>query len=139
MQISSEVQAKNLSNLEPLMDSILKFSYNGNSYCMVKKGFQSSNVAMDMCKKQNATLPLPKSQEESNVLRRLTGAINIWIGIRAPTKGELKESWRDVEGYPVGTSNFHIYFRFKTFFFFAFFVISEPVQSGRMVSLKNPL
>ena len=74
---------------------------------MAYKGKKSHNVAMNTCKKLNAKLPLPKSKEEANLFRMTTGLTignPIWIGIRDPTKGGIKENWKDVEGNPIGSA-----------------------------------
>ena len=53
---------------------------------MVNQGGKSHNVAMETCKKLNARLPLPKSKEEGDSFRNITGVTSVWIGIRDLTK-----------------------------------------------------
>ena len=61
-------------------------SYGNTSYCMVNKGKKGQNEAIDECKKLNAQLPLPKSKNEADKFREVTGTDYVWIGIRDLTK-----------------------------------------------------
>ena len=77
---------------------------------MVFKGYATHNAAMDMCKKLNATLPIPKDAGEASIIRKLTpnpqfggSHTPIWLGIRDLTKGGDSKNWKDVEGYPIGS------------------------------------
>ena len=69
---------------------------------MVNKGKKGQNEAIDECKKLNAQLPLPKSKNEADKLREVTGTDNVWIGIRDLTKSGDESKWKDAEENIIG-------------------------------------
>ena len=69
---------------------------------MVNKGKKGQNEAIDECKKLNAQLPLPKSKNEADKLREVTGTDNVWIGIRDLTKSGDESKWKDAEENFIG-------------------------------------
>ena len=69
---------------------------------MVNKGKKGQNEAIDECKKLNAQLPLPKSKNEADKLRKVTGTDNVWIGIRDLTKSGDESKWKDAEENIIG-------------------------------------
>ena len=99
------------------------------SYCMVNQGDKSQNEAMKTCKNVNAKLPLPKSKEEGDSFRKITGGKSVWIGIRDLTKGGVKENWKDVEGNRIGSAYVNQKGH-KSEFLSYFFVAADPAKSG---------
>ena len=71
---------------------------------MVYMGKKGQNAAIDECKGLNAKLPLPKSKEEADELRKITGSNYTWIGIRDFTKSGDQSKWKDVEGNSIGSA-----------------------------------
>ena len=101
-----------------LTGSIKKFTYDGNSYCMVNHGEKNQTAAIDFCKEINAGLPLPKSKGETKEYLKITGSDRVWIGLTDSTKSGNMEAWKDLEGKPIGnryvnlrviTFNFHLF------------------------------
>ena len=85
-----------------LTGSVRTVSYGNTSYCMVNKGKKGQNEAIDECKKLNAQLPLPKSKNEADKLREVTGTDDVWIGIRDLTKSGDESKWKDAEENFIG-------------------------------------
>ena len=85
------------------------FTYYGRTYCMVYYGERNHNAAIDLCKKRNAGLPLPKSKKEVDEFLKITSpfygwgsSTPVWIGLTDVTKSGNKAAWKDVEGNPIG-------------------------------------
>ena len=85
-----------------LTGSIKKFTYDGNSYCMVDHGYKYQDDAIEFCKKMNAGLPLPKSKGEVTEYLKITGYGTVWIGLTDSTNSGKKSAWKDLEGNPIG-------------------------------------
>ena len=76
-----------------------------HTYCLVRKGqMYKANDGITLCKSLNATLPLPKSANELIAFQKITGTLNVWIGITDETKSGKKEKWKDVEGNEIGNA-----------------------------------
>ena len=70
---------------------------------MVNKGKKGQNEAIDECKKLNAQLPLPKSKNEADKFREVTGTDYVWIGIKDLTKSGIHSEWKDAGDYLIGS------------------------------------
>ena len=58
--------------------------------------------ALNFCKKQRATLPLPLSLLEFEVFYNFSGPNKAWIGISDPLSGRKKQSWTEfINNQPV--------------------------------------
>ena len=75
-----------------------------------------ANDGITLCKSFNATLPLPKSANELTAFQKITGTLNVWIGITDETKSGKKEKWKDVEGNEIGNAFVNLRVRNRKFF-----------------------
>ena len=64
-------------------------------YCANKNGIMNRTRAIEYCTKLNATLPLPMSLLEFEVLSNFSSPDQAWIGISDPSNSGKKEYWRD--------------------------------------------
>ena len=117
---------------------------NGRQYCVVDKGIHRHSEAVEICKKLNARLPLPRDQTEAHGFMSLKGfskynkkPYKVWINVdaRNPKKSNKKSEWVDAVGLPLG--NRAVYLRVIILFLFLssanlFTMITDPFQSGRL-------
>ena len=86
---------------------------NGRQYCVVDKGIHRHSEAVEICKKLNARLPLPRDQTEAHGFMSIKGysmfsksykPYNIWMNVdaRNPKKTNEKSEWVDAEGKQLG-------------------------------------
>ena len=62
-------------------------------YCIKNNGNMNYSKALNFCKKQKATLPLPSSLLEFEVFYNFSGTNKTWIGVSDPLRSRKKESW----------------------------------------------
>ena len=86
---------------------------------MAYKGRKGQNKAMAECRTLNATLPLPKNKGEADKLKKITGFVSFWLGIKDVTRGKVKANWKDVEGNAIGNSYVNLRVTIYTFVFFS--------------------
>ena len=98
-----------------LTGSIKKFTYDGRTYCIVYQDRKRQDLAIDLCKKMNARLPLPKNLGELTELLKITGSQSFWIGLTDSTQSGNMAAWRDLEGNPIG--NRYVNLRVKNIHF----------------------
>ena len=92
---------------------------NGRQYCVVDKEKHKHSEAVEICKKLNARLPLPRDQSEAHSFMSLKGfkglkgfsmlttsfkPNNLWMNAdaRNPKKTNEKSEWVDAEGKQLG-------------------------------------
>ena len=75
----------------------------GRSYCVIGKGKHKHPDAVDICKKLNARLPLPRNKKERDEFRKISG-LSSWthVDARNPKKTDNQAEWVDAEGKPLG-------------------------------------
>ena len=66
-------------------------------YCLKKNGKLNYPMALEYCRKLDATLPLPMSLLEFEAFSNFTSPYNTWIGINDPSNSGKKENWRDAQ------------------------------------------
>ena len=70
---------------------------------MVDYGLKRHDEAIDLCKKFNAGLPLPKNSGEVKEYLTITPHYNsFWIGLTDSTKSGNMAAWKDLEGNLIG-------------------------------------
>ena len=86
-----------------LTGNVYNFNIDGRSYCVIKEGKHRHPAAFDICKKQNARLPLPRNKKEADEFIKIGG--NTWthVDARNPKKTANKDEWVDAEGKPLGS------------------------------------
>ena len=94
-----------------LTGKVNNIKINGRPYCVVDKGKHQHSDAVEICKKLNARLPLPRDQTEAHGFMSLKGfskynkkPYKVWINVdaRNPKKTNKKSEWVDAEGKPLG-------------------------------------
>ena len=86
---------------------------NGRQYCVVDKEKHKHSEAVEICKKLNARLPLPRDQIEAHGFMSIIGLSmftttfkpnNVWMNVdaRNPKKTNEKSEWIDAEGKQLG-------------------------------------
>ena len=65
-------------------------------YCANKNGIMTQSKAIEYCEALNATLPLPLSLLEFEVLNNFFGPDKAWIGLSDPSNSGIKANWRAV-------------------------------------------
>ena len=66
-------------------------------YCFNKNGNMNQTRAVQYCKENNATLPLPVSLLEFELFSNFSSAHKAWIGISDLSNSGKKENWRDLQ------------------------------------------
>ena len=81
----------------------------GRSYCVVDKGNHGHVSSIELCKKLNARLPLPRNQKEADEFVKIFDGQNPWInaGATNPKKTSNKAEWVDAENKPLGDRPVH--------------------------------
>ena len=74
----------------------------GRSYCVVDKGNHKHPNAVELCKKLNARLPLPRNREEADEFVKISGKTWTNVGAMNPKKTANKAEWVDAENKPLG-------------------------------------
>ena len=87
---------------------------------MVYHGRKSQDEAINICKKLNAGLPLPKNKGEEDEFLKITGSQYVWIGLTDSTQSGNKEAWKDLEGNPIG--NRYVNLRVKNIHFLSSYI-----------------
>ena len=85
-----------------LNGTVKNINVNGRSYCVVDKGNHKHPEAIELCKKLNARLPLPRNEQESDELIKIGGKTWTNVDARNPKKTANKAEWVDAEGKPLG-------------------------------------
>ena len=92
-----------------LIGKVNGIKMNGRQYCVVDKGEHQHSDAVEICKKLNARLPLPRDRTEAHGFMSLKGftsgkSYNVWMNAdaRNPMKTSNKSEWVDAEGKPLG-------------------------------------
>ena len=85
-----------------LTGDVKYFTVDGRSYCVIKKGKYTHPVALDLCKKLNARLPLPRNKKEASEFIKISGGTWANVDARNPKKTDNKAEWVDAEGKPLG-------------------------------------
>ena len=97
---------------------------------MVYHGRKSQDGAINICKKLNAGLPLPKNKGESKEFLKITAYQNVWIGLTDSTNSGKIAAWKDLDGNPIG--NRYVNLRVKIFNYLFFLrAVTDPTYSGR--------
>ena len=89
---------------------------------MVHRGNKNQDEAINICKKVNAGLPLPKGKGEAKEFVKITGSQHVWIGLTDSTKSANKAAWKDLEGNPIG--NRFVNLRVKNNLFSSFLCVA---------------
>ena len=74
-----------------------KFGIDSRLYCAKDIGDMSQLEGIGECKKLNAKLPLPKSEDEVKVFYKYYNT-RTWIDLRDPKKTGDSNNWKDSEG-----------------------------------------
>ena len=85
-----------------LNGTVKNINVNGRSYCVVDEGNHKHPEAIELCKKLNARLPLPRNEQESDELIKIGGKTWTNVDARNPKKTANKAEWVDAEGKPLG-------------------------------------
>ena len=90
-----------------LTGNVKNINVDGRSYCVVDKGSWKHSAAVDLCKKLNAKLPLPRNELESKEFRKISPS---WTNVdaRNPKKTTSKTEWVDAENKPLGNRSVHL-------------------------------
>ena len=97
-----------------LNGTVHNFNVDGYSYCaVVQKQYYEHSPAVEVCRKLNARLPLPRNKEEVDAIRKITGFEPIHVDARNPKKTKNKAEWVDAENKPIGTRD--VYLRVRNF------------------------
>ena len=86
-----------------LTGDVKNFTVDGRSYCVIKKGKNKHPVALELCKKLNARLPLPRNKKEATEFIKIGGGSWTNVDARNPKKTANKAEWVDAEGKPLGS------------------------------------
>lgn len=82
--------------------NVTSINVDGHLYCVVDKGNNRHPQAVEVCRKLNARLPLPKSQNEAEMFIRIGGFAYTNVDARNPKKTDNRKEWIDAEGKPLG-------------------------------------
>ena len=74
----------------------------GRSYCIVDKGYFTHPIAVALCKKHNARLPLPRNKKEVDEFIKIGGEEWTNVDARNPKKTNNPSEWVDAENKPLG-------------------------------------
>ena len=74
---------------------------------MVDKGNHEHANAVELCKKLNARLPLPRNKEEADEFIKISGKKWTHADARNPKKTANKSEWIDAENKPLGDRPIH--------------------------------
>ena len=86
-----------------LTGDVKHFIVDGHSYCVIKKGKNKHPVALELCKKLNARLPLPRNKKEASEFIKIGSGSWTNVDARNPKKTANKAEWVDAEGKPLGS------------------------------------
>ena len=84
-----------------LTGKVTKINVDGRSYCVVDKGKNKHAEAVEICKKLNARLPLPRNQDEANEFLKISPLFT-HVDARNPKQTANQSEWVDAEGKPLG-------------------------------------
>ena len=85
-----------------LTGNVKTINVDGRSYCVVDQGKYLHAKALEVCKKLNARLPLPRNKKESDEFLKISSS---WTNVdaRNPNITANQSEWIDAEGKPLGS------------------------------------